>query len=180
MSSVAFASSEQAARAVRRRASPSPGGLGTGLTGDDPPETPKEAAEQFEKVLVRQFVDVMTEDMYSSSLAGGDGKNWMSSQRDRQRRVMTGMITDKLTEAGNLQISETLMQSWGTDASAEADAPEADAPEANAPEANAPEADDAAPAPASPENSIPEFVDPLPAPADPSTPTDRPQIDHVV
>ncbi len=165
MSSVAFASSEQAARAVRRRASPSPGGLGTGLTGDDPPETPKEAAEQFEKVLVRQFVDVMTEDMYSSSLAGGDGKNWMSSQRDRQRRVMTGMITDKLTEAGNLQISETLMQSWGTDASVEA---------------NAPEADDAAPAPASPENSIPEFVDPLPAPADPSTPTDRPQIDHVV
>ena len=170
MSSVAFASSEQAARAVRRRASPSPSGLGTGLTGDDPPETPKEAAEQFEKVLVRQFVDVMTEDMYSSSLAGGDGKNWMSSQRDRQRRVMTGMITDKLTEAGNLQISETLMQSWGTDASAEADAPEA----------NAPEADDATPAPASPENSIPEFVDPLPAPADPSTPTDRPQIDHVV
>ncbi len=116
-------------------------------------------------MLVRQFVDVMTEDMYSSSLAGGDGKNWMSSQRDRQRRVMTGMITDKLTEAGNLQISETLMQSWGTDASVEADAPEAD---------------DAAPAPASPENSIPEFVDPLPAPADPSTPTDRPQIDHVV
>ncbi|MCS3627533.1 Rod binding domain-containing protein [Salinibacter ruber] len=170
MSSVAFASSEQAARAVRRRASPSPGGLGTGLTGDDPPETPKEAAEQFEKVLVRQFVDVMTEDMYSSSLAGGDGKNWMSSQRDRQRRVMTGMITDKLTEAGNLQISETLMQSWGTDASAEADGTEA----------NAPEADDATPAPASPENSIPEFVDPLPAPADPSTPTDRPQIDHVV
>ncbi len=165
MSSFAFASSEQAARAVRRRASPSPGGLGTGLTGDAPPETPKEAAEQFEKVLVRQFVDVMTEDMYSSSLAGGDGKNWMSSQRDRQRRVMTGMITDKLTEAGNLQISETLMQSWGTNASAEADAPEAD---------------DAAPAPASPENSIPEFVDPLPAPADPSTPTDRPQIDHVV
>ncbi|MCS3667617.1 Rod binding domain-containing protein [Salinibacter ruber] len=170
MSSVAFASSEQAARTVRRRASPSPGGLGTGLTGDDPPETPKEAAEQFEKVLVRQFVDVMTEDMYSSSLAGGDGKNWMSSQRDRQRRVMTGMITDKLTEAGNLQISETLMQSWGTDASAEADGTEA----------NAPEADDATPAPASPENSIPEFVDPLPAPADPSTPTDRPQIDHVV
>ncbi|WP_119841912.1 hypothetical protein [Salinibacter ruber] len=170
MSSVAFASSEQAARAVRRRASPSPGGLGTGLTSDDPPETPKEAAEQFEKVLVRQFVDVMTEDMYSSSLAGGDGKNWMSSQRDRQRRVMTGMITDKLTEAGNLQISETLMQSWGTDTSAGADGTEADAPEA----------DDAAPAPASPENSIPEFVDPLPAPADPSTPTDRPQIDHVV
>ncbi|WP_263787572.1 hypothetical protein [Salinibacter grassmerensis] len=159
---------EAAARfATQRRASPSPGGLGTGLIGDDNPETPKEAAEQFEKVLVRQFVDVMTEDMHSSSLAGDGGKNWMSSQRDRQRKVMTNMITDKLTEAGNLQISETLMQSWGKDASAEADDTEADN--------EAP-----APAPASPEKAIPEFVDPLPAPADPSTSKDRPQIDHVV
>ena len=166
-SSLASTGSEQAAarRALQRRAAPSPGGLGTGLTGGDAnPETPKEAAEQFEKVLVRQFVDVMTEDMYSSSLAGDGDKNWMSSQRDRQRKVMTNMITDKLTETGNLQISETLMQSWGKNASAEAeDATEEDAP-----------------APAPPENSIPEFVDPLPAPADPSTPTDRPQIDHVV
>jgi len=166
-SSLASTGSEQAAarRALKRRAAPSPGGLGTGLTGgDDPPETPKEAAEQFEKVLVRQFVDVMTEDMYSSSLAGDGDKNWMSSQRDRQRKVMTNMITDKLTEAGNLQISETLMQSWGTDASAEAeDATEEDAP-----------------APASPETPIPEFVDPLPAPADPPSSQDRPQIDHVV
>jgi len=93
----------------------------------------------------------------------------MSSQRDRQRKVMTNMITDKLTETGNLQISETLMQSWGTDASAEAeDATQEDATQEDAS------------APAAPEKSIPEFVDPLPAPADPSIPTDRPQIDHVV
>ncbi len=171
-SSLASTGSEQdaARRALQRRAAPSPGGLGTGLTGGDAnPETPKEAAEQFEKVLVRQFVDVMTEDMYSSSLAGDGDKNWMSSQRDRQRKVMTNMITDKLTETGNLQISETLMQSWGTDASAEAE----DATQEGATQEDAS-------APAAPENSIPEFVDPLPAPADPSTPTDRPQIDHVV
>ena len=165
MSSVAFASSEQAARAVRRRASPSPGGLGTGLTGDDPPETPKEAAEQFEKVLVRQFVDVMTEDSSPPAPGGGGGKTGSGSQRARRRGFMPGVITARLTGAGNPQISDTPRQSWGRAASVEADAPEAD---------------DAAPAPASPENSIPEFVDPLPAPADPSTPTDRPQIDHVV
>ncbi|WP_263810189.1 MULTISPECIES: hypothetical protein [Salinibacter] len=170
MSSVAFASSEQAARAVQRRASPpSSGGLGTGLTGGAPPETPKEAAEQFEKVLVRQFVDVMTEGMYSSSLAGDGDKNWMGSQRDRQRRVLTGMISKKIAEGDNLQISETLMRSWGTDATAEAE---------EAPQENAPQKD--APAPAAPEDAIPKFVDPLPAPAAPSTPTDRPQIDHVV
>jgi Rod binding domain-containing protein len=136
-----------------------------GLTGDGNPETLKEAATQFEKVLVRQFVDVMTEDMYSSSLAGGDGKNWMSSQRDRQRKVMTNMITDQLTEAGNLQISETLMQSWGKDAS-----PEADDTEAN----------EGLSAPASPDTSVPDMVDPLPAPADPSSSPQRSQIDHVV
>ncbi|MEF8817519.1 MAG: hypothetical protein V5A58_12065 [Salinibacter sp.] len=165
MSSVAFASSEQAARAVQRRASSSPDGLGMGLTGDDNPETPKEAAEQFEKVLVRQFVDVMTEGMYDASLAGDDGKHWMSSQRDRQRRVMTDMITDKLTEAGDLQISKTLLRSWGVEGSSEAQQTE---PE------------DEAPAPPSPETSVPDMVDPLPAPADSPSSQNRSQIDHVV
>ncbi|WP_103029859.1 hypothetical protein, partial [Salinibacter altiplanensis] len=159
-----------ARRALQRRASPSRGGLGTGLTGGDTPETPKEAAEQFEKVLVRQFVDVMTEDMYSSSLAGDEGKNWMSSQRDRQRKVMTNMITDQLTEDGTLQISETLMQSWGTDASPEADGTKASDTEAN----------EDAPAPASPDPSVPDMVDPLPAPAESPSSQNRSQIDHVV
>lgn len=159
-SSTPSAGPEEAAALIakkRRAAGPSSGGLGTGLTGSSNPETPKEAAEQFEKVLVRQFVDVMTEDMYSSSLAGDEGKQWMGSQRDRQRRIMTDMITDKLTEAGNLQISETLMQSWGVESSPE-------------------DSDETTPS----ENSAPDFVDPLPAPADPPSSQDRTQIDHVV
>lgn len=141
----------------RRAPDPSAGGLGTGLTGSANPETPEEAAEQFEKVLVRQFVDVMTEDMYSSSLAGDEGKHWMGSQRDRQRRIMTDMIADKLTEAGDLQISETLMQSWGVESSPE----ESDAKTSS-------------------DEYTPDFVDPLPAPADPPSSQDRTQIDHVV
>ena len=165
--SLASAGPEAAARLAqtRRAAAPSAGGLGPGLSGSDSPETPKEAAEQFEKVLVRQFVDVMTEGMYDASLAGDDGNHWMGSQRDRQRRVMTDMITDKLTEAGDLQISKTLLRSWGVEASSEAPTTEAE---------------DEAPAPPSPETSVPDMVDPLPAPADSPSSQNRPQIDHVV
>lgn len=90
-----------------------------GLPEEDDPETPTEAAEQFEEVLVRQFVDVMTKGMFSSSLTGEKGGGWMKSQRDRQRSMMTDMITDHLVEAGNLQISEKLTERWGVSNSAE-------------------------------------------------------------
>ena len=152
-------SSSAAALAQQRRAAaPSSGGLGAGLSDPADPETPKEAAEQFEQLLVRQFVDVMTEDMYSSSMAGEGGGNWMSSQRDRQRDVMTDMITEKLAEGGDLQIAETLLRSWGIES------PDADKPSEGASEP-----------------SLPDFVDPLPtAPSDTPSSQDRPQIDHAV
>lgn len=149
---------QAAARALQRRASDQSSGPGVGLSAPANPDTPKEAAEQFEKVLVRQFVDVMTEDMYSSSLAGDGGKNWMSSQRDRQRKVVTDMITNQLSAAGDLQIAETLMQSWGVEASAD-------------------ESDSAETA----DEPSPDFVDPLPeAPTDASSSPNRSQIDHAV
>jgi len=151
-------SASAAALAQQRRASTqASGGLGAGLSAPANPESPEEAAEQFEKLLVRQFVDVMTEDMYSSSLAGDGGKNWMSSQRDRQRDVMTNMMTEKLAEAGDLQIAETLLQSWGIESSGE---------EASEDGAGA---------------ALPDLVDPLPAaPSDTPSSQDRPQIDHAV
>jgi Rod binding domain-containing protein len=152
-------SSSAAALAQQRRASTqSAGGLGAGLSDPANPETPEEAAEQFEQLLVRQFVDVMTEDMYSSSMAGDGGGNWMSSQRDRQRDVMTDMITEKLAEAGDLQIAETLLQNWGIES-----------PDAG-------ESSEGASG-----SSLPDLVDPLPtAPSDTPSSQDRPQIDHAV
>jgi len=89
-----------------------PGDFGTDLAADSNPESPEDAAKEFEHVFVRQFVDVMTKDMFSSSLEGGNGHNWMSTQRDRQRDMMTDMITDQIVEAGNLGISETLLRRW--------------------------------------------------------------------
>jgi len=108
--------SSNTAPLARRRGESSPS-AGPPLSGAAPgeeesPDTPKEAARKFEEVLVRQFTKVMTDDMFSTSLAGEGGGNWMKSQRDRQRDWMTDMITEQLVEANTLGISETLMQKW--------------------------------------------------------------------
>lgn len=89
------------------------------------PETLEEAAQQFEKVLVRQFVQVMTEGMFDASLSGDDGPGWMDSQRESQHGVLTDVLTDHLVESGALRLSEMLLRQWrreqpaATDAAAE-------------------------------------------------------------
>lgn len=104
--------------APRRSAAPSslpddPRGVGE----SGPPDTLGEAAEKFEQALVRQFVKVMTKDMFSSSHAGQGGGNWMESQRGRQRDLMTDMIADRLAKADTLEVSEKLAKEWGIDTS---------------------------------------------------------------
>ncbi len=81
----------------------------------DRPGNPEEAAAQFEKVLVRQFVEVMTNDLMSSSMAGENGPGWMNSQRDSQRDHLTDILTDHLVESGTLDIREMLLKRWGYD-----------------------------------------------------------------
>jgi Rod binding domain-containing protein len=81
----------------------------------DRPRNPEEAAAQFEKVLVRQFVEVMTKDLMSSSMAGDGGPGWMNSQRDSQRDHLTDVLTDHLVESGTLDIREMLLKRWGHD-----------------------------------------------------------------
>ena len=98
------------------------------------PATPEEAAEQFEELLVRQFVEVMTKGMFDASLAGDDGPGWMNSQRDTQRGVMTDVLTQHLVESGALRLSEMLLRQWrreqptADDAAAEPTAPRSTRP----------------------------------------------------
>lgn len=103
--------SNEPARAPRRAQQASPNAAPPGGE-EDAPSTVQEAAHKFEKVLVRQFTKVMTENMFSSSLAGEGGGKWMESQRDRQREHMTDMITEQLVESNSLGISKKLMQTW--------------------------------------------------------------------
>ena len=74
--------------------------------------TPEEAAKQFEAILVRQFVAVMTDGLFKEGLAGDDGPGWMEGQQDAQRDVLTDVLTEHLVESGALRISDLLVRRW--------------------------------------------------------------------
>ena len=74
--------------------------------------TPEEAAKQFEAILVRQFVAVMTEGLFKDGLAGDDGPGWMKGQQDVQRDVLTDVLTEHLVESGAMRISDLLVRRW--------------------------------------------------------------------
>ena len=72
----------------------------------------RKAAKSFEKVLVQQFVNVMTEQMFKSNLSGEDGPGWMKAYGDKQRQVLSDVLTEHLVESGTFDISSTLLQHW--------------------------------------------------------------------
>lgn len=74
--------------------------------------SPEEAAKTFEKVLVEQFVTVMTDQMFKSNLSGEDGPGWMKAYGDTQRKMLTEILSDHLVENGTFNISDTLLEQW--------------------------------------------------------------------
>ena len=74
--------------------------------------SPEEAAKKFEKILVQQFVQVMTEQMFESNLSGEDGPGWMKAYGNQQRDTMTKVLTDHLVEKGTFDISSTILKQW--------------------------------------------------------------------
>ncbi len=78
-------------------------------------KTPEEAAQQFEAILVRQFVTVMTDGLFKTSLSGDEGPGWMKGQQDAQCDIMTDVLTDHLVESGVLRISDLLLRQWQRD-----------------------------------------------------------------
>lgn len=77
------------------------------------PTTPEETAREFEGILVREFVKIMTKDLFKSNLQGEEGPAWVDSYSDTQRDVMTNALTKHLVEQGQLGISELLLRKWG-------------------------------------------------------------------
>lgn len=86
--------------------------LATGIPGTDPlnrADTPEEAAEQFEALLVRQFVDAMTKDLFKSTLVGG---GIPEAQADAQREAMVNALTEELVESGAMLFRDLLLRQW--------------------------------------------------------------------
>ena len=73
--------------------------------------SPEEAARTFEEVLVRQFVQVMTDEMFDQSLAGDDGPGWMQGQADVQRDALTDVLTRQLVDQDAFGLSELIARS---------------------------------------------------------------------
>lgn len=71
------------------------------------PDDPVEAARQFEAVLVRQFVEVMTKDLFQ----GGE-EEMMTGQADLQRDTLTDTLTEHLVDNGTFGIADLLMAQW--------------------------------------------------------------------
>ena len=82
-------------------------------TGPPAGQTPEEAAEQFEHILVKQFVSEMTKGLFEQSLAGDEGPGWMDSYSQQQGDVMADVLTEHLVETGAMGIREMLLRQWG-------------------------------------------------------------------
>ena len=72
-----------------------------------PAESPEDAARQFEAVLVRQFVEVMTQDLFD-----GDDEGGLTGQADLQRDTLTDTLTDHLVESGTFGVADLMIAQW--------------------------------------------------------------------
>lgn len=73
-----------------------------------PADSPEDAARQFESVLVRQFVEVMTRDLFK---AGGKG-GMLTGQADLQRDTLTNVLTDHLVDSGTFGVADLMIRQW--------------------------------------------------------------------
>ena len=90
--------------------------------------SPEAAARQFESVLVRQFVEVMTKDLFQG---GEDGM--LTGQADLQRDTLTDTLAEHLVESGTFGIADLLMRQWAQQGRVPSAVPSATAPPAPLP-----------------------------------------------
>jgi peptidoglycan hydrolase FlgJ len=83
------------------------------------PSDKVDAAAQFERVLVKQFVQVMTKDLFKSGEE--EGMSWMGSYGDIQRDTLADVLTDHLVEAGTFKLQDLLLRQWGRQAAEASD-----------------------------------------------------------
>ncbi len=76
------------------------------------PNSPEEAARQFEEVLIKQMVQSMTKNLFDSSITGDDAPQWMAAYGDMQSDVLSTELAKQLGGSGKLGIAELLLKQW--------------------------------------------------------------------
>ncbi len=84
------------------------------------PSQADKAAHQFEEVLVKQFVQTMTKELFEP-MEGGPG--WMGSQADLQREALADVLTSHLVESGALRVGDLVRRQWAPEVTPEIKAP---------------------------------------------------------
>lgn len=72
-------------------------------------KSPEEAARQFEEVLVKQFVQTMTKDLFKPM---GEGPSYLSAQADIQRDTLNDVLTRQLVDSGSFGVARMLERQW--------------------------------------------------------------------
>lgn len=85
------------------------------------PNSPEEAARQFEEVLIKQMVQSMTKNLFDSSITGDDAPQWMAAYGDMQSDVLSTELSKQLGDSGKLGIAELLLKQWQRTGEVEAD-----------------------------------------------------------
>ena len=85
-------------------------------------KTPEAAAKQFEAVLVKQFVEVLTRGLFKSEDGG-----MLTGQADLQRDTITNVLTDTLVDSGSFGVATMMTAQWTRAGRMAAEAPEAPA-----------------------------------------------------
>ncbi len=72
--------------------------------------SPQGAARQFEEVLVKQFVQTMTKDLFKPM--GDTGASHLAAQADNQRDTLNDVLTRHLVDAGSFGVARMLERQW--------------------------------------------------------------------
>lgn len=76
------------------------------------------AAREFERVLVKQFVQVMTKDLFKSIDDGAMSS--VEAYGDIQRDTLADVLTDHLVDSGTFNLQDLLLRQWARQATSDA------------------------------------------------------------
>jgi len=76
------------------------------------PKNEKEAARQFEELLIKQFVHLMLKDAFNQSLTGSAKPAWLETQQATQVDTLAEVLARDMSKRGLFTFSDLLLRQW--------------------------------------------------------------------